>query len=366
MLLMRSRLGLSQFCIFLTGPGNIATGLVDSRALRSMGGKRRELLERAEQLIKTYNPKRTTLESHATEFLSGNKNDSDVAFLKEVLYGVMRCKAALKVFMACFFNDMSARVLRSDYTMYMILAYLSLFRLKELTIPEFRKFVLSIDPDKMVNFLEYVFDASKLEGSGVVVHWTKIFDPDYVRDTVLKDLERAFPDIQKLVHELRDKSMGLAAAKQASEERRGNNGLTSSAQRTATVPRPPNLTEPTPRQVPEPRTIQQLVTRTLMPTMKTKNGPSRVDHVPNSVNTTRCVPVALHKTRSTLARVQERVEEQAAKELDFSRIKGGGGVQKQEVCHQSLCRTWLCISWVAPSIFIARHSGSIDFHCRPP
>ena len=122
-----------------------------------MGGKRRELLERAEQLIKTYNPKRTTLESHATEFLSGNKNDSDVAFLKEVLYGVMRCKAALKVFMACFFNDMSARVLRSDYTMYMILAYLSLFRLKELTIPEFRKFVLSIDPDKMVNFLEYVY-----------------------------------------------------------------------------------------------------------------------------------------------------------------------------------------------------------------
>ena len=79
-----------------------------------MGGKRRELLERAEELIKTYNPKRTTLESHATEFLSGTKTEADAAFLKEVLYGVMRCKAALKVFMACFFNDMSARVLRSD------------------------------------------------------------------------------------------------------------------------------------------------------------------------------------------------------------------------------------------------------------
>ena len=119
-------------------------------------GKRRQLLEQAEELIRTYNPKRTTLESHANEYLSINKlnaNDADGAFLKEVLYGVMRCKAALKVFAACFFNDMSARVLRSDYTMYMILTYLSVFRLQELTISEFRKFVLSIDPDKMVNFL---------------------------------------------------------------------------------------------------------------------------------------------------------------------------------------------------------------------
>ena len=72
--------------------------------------------------------------------------------------GWLSFQAALKVFMTCFFNDLSARVLRSDYTMYMIFAYLSVFRLSELTVEEFRKFVGAVDPDKMVNFLEYIFN----------------------------------------------------------------------------------------------------------------------------------------------------------------------------------------------------------------
>ena len=314
-----------------------------------MGGKRRELLERAEELIKTYNPKRTTLESHATEFLNGNKAEADAAFLKEVLYGVMRCKAALKVFMACFFNDMSARVLRSDYTMYMILAYLSVFRLKELTIQEFRKFVLSIDPDKMINFLEYVFDADTLESSGVVAYWTKIFDPGYVRDTLLQELTNSFPEIRAIIYELQDKSMGLAAAKQASEERRVNNGLVTDARRTATVPRAPNLTEPEPRRVPEPRTIPQLVARTLMPISSglVQSTRKQADSLINPAvpaltrdRITRAMPMVLHETRSTLTNAQAALEEQTATELDFKKFKGGIGARNQEVYIQSLVRAF--------------------------
>jgi len=309
-----------------------------------MGGKRRELLERAEELIKSYNPKRTTLESHATEFLAGNKTEADAAFLKELLYGVMRCKAALKVFMACFFNDMSARVLRSDYTMYMILAYLSVFRLKELTIPEYRKFVLSIDPDKMVNFLEYVFCASTLEKSGVVAYWTKVFDPDYVRDTLLGDLTCALPEVQGIIHELQDKSMGLAAAKQASEERRGNNGLASGLRTSPTVPNAPNLTKPAPRRVPEPRTIEQMVIRTSMPTAHAAGRDSSSRNLLNPLveaksqsrlrrsKTTTCEAIDLHETRSTLEQAQATVEKRTAKELDFSKFKGGTGMRKHEVC----------------------------------
>ena len=57
-------------------------------------------------------------------------------FIKQVLYGVVRHKNPLKSFMSCFFNDMSVSVLRSDYTLYMILAFLIVFRLKELTFAE--------------------------------------------------------------------------------------------------------------------------------------------------------------------------------------------------------------------------------------
>ena len=99
----------------------------------SHGGQTSTAVEQAEELIKTYNPKRTTLESHANEYLSINKlnaNDADGAFLKEVLYGVMRCKAALKVFMTCLPTTCQLGYFRSDYTMYMILTYLSVFRLR--------------------------------------------------------------------------------------------------------------------------------------------------------------------------------------------------------------------------------------------
>ena len=140
---------------------------------------RRELLERCEELIKSYNPSRTTLDSHALIKLgdteSKGASDENV-FVKQVLYGVVRYKDALKSFMSCFFSDMSARVLRSDYTLYMILAFLAIFRLKELGVAEFRKFALAIDPDKMMSFLEYVFDVERLRRAGVVREWLKSFD----------------------------------------------------------------------------------------------------------------------------------------------------------------------------------------------
>mmetsp|Transcript_36660 Transcript_36660/g.113458 ORF Transcript_36660/g.113458 Transcript_36660/m.113458 type:complete len:747 (-) Transcript_36660:364-2604(-) len=298
-----------------------------------MFGRRRELLERAEELIKSYNPKRTTLESHANEYLMGTKSDSSGAFLKEVFYGVMRCKAALKVFMACFFNDMSARVLRSDYTMYMILAYLSIFRLQELTILEFQKIVLSIDADKMVNFLEYVFDASTLENSGVVSHWTKIFDPDYVRNTLLKNLTLASPAIKAIVNDLHDKSMGLTAAKQASQ----GNYEEGVSRRNITVAKPPGLTLPIPRQVPEPRAILQAAKASLKVMKCDKTNFAQMERAskpPISTDDTvegiSCAP-KLHQTRSTLGHTQGTVEKLKANELNFGKSKASRRIHKPDV-----------------------------------
>jgi len=288
-----------------------------------MGGGCRELLEKAEVLIKSYNPKRTTLESHANECLTGIKLESDAAFLKEVLYGVIRCKAALKVFMACFFNDMSARVLRSDYTMYMIFTYLSVFRLRELTIPEFQKFIHSVDPDKMLNFLEYAFDSTTLKNSGVVTHWTKIFDPDYVHNTLLKELANASPEIKKIVSDLQDKSMGLVAAKQAGKVHGSSESLFAVQQKDPDIP---NLTVPAPREVPEPQTIGQAVNCTGgVPKMaKPKRTYVRMVH-------TTSVPMTLHETRSSLVIARAAVENERANEMSFSRPKGVKGTNKPKV-----------------------------------
>ncbi|KAJ8598432.1 hypothetical protein CTAYLR_006842 [Chrysophaeum taylorii] len=305
---------------------------------------KRELLRQCEVLIKAYNPKRMTVESHADEFLgqcrgAGEIGEADVAFLKEVLYGVMGYKAALKVFMTCFFNDMMARVVRSDYTMYTILTYLAVFRLTELTLAEFRKFALVLDPDKMVNFLGYLFDKKTLEKSGVVAHWINIFDPDYVHDTLLFNLGEASGGANNLVAELKAKSNGLMLAKQQSEERRGE----IQNRKAATVPVAPRLTKPNPRRVPEPKRIRQdrtvadlSVERPSTPgdDAVEDGGPKEpADDDDDNINahakhthrsskpTTKVVPMKLHDTRSTKPKLERELEEKAAAELDFDRFK---------------------------------------------
>ncbi|KAJ1460387.1 hypothetical protein M885DRAFT_477920 [Pelagophyceae sp. CCMP2097] len=287
---------------------------------------RQALLAECEELIKTFNPARTTLESHADERISVEVPASDAAFLREVLYGAIGRKAALKAFMVCFFHDRAAKVLRSDYTLYMILAYLAIFRLKELTVCEFKKFAAAVDADKMTQFLTYAFDAEKLRTSGVARAWAKIYDPDYVEGTLLADLVRAAPAIDSVVDELRFKALGLAASKAASEDEL-NQAIKSKKQ--STVPNPPNLTKPNPRRVPEPRAILQYAgaARTKRSTMPVDDEEApRFAHYAAPVwpkkSPTAVVDFKLHETRSNLAEVARFVEDRFAASMDFDRADG--------------------------------------------
>ena len=69
--------------------------------------------------------------------------------------------------------------MRSDYTRYMILAYLALFRLDDLGFSEFTRFIHVEDPAKMHVFLSYLFSKETLNGV-LKDEWCRIFDPDFV------------------------------------------------------------------------------------------------------------------------------------------------------------------------------------------
>ena len=84
--------------------------------------------------------------------------------------------------MSQYYNDMAASVLRADYTLYLILAYLTFFRLEELSFEEYKRFIDSQEPDKMSTFLSYVFDVERLTNS-VKWDWIKIFDLKYVENS---------------------------------------------------------------------------------------------------------------------------------------------------------------------------------------
>lgn len=58
------------------------------------------LIQACEEVIKSFNPKRVTLDSHANEVLGdceSTEADAEKVFIKQVFYGCVRNKPALKV-----------------------------------------------------------------------------------------------------------------------------------------------------------------------------------------------------------------------------------------------------------------------------
>lgn len=69
------------------------------------------------------------------------------------------------MFLNHYYNDMAGSVLRGDYTLYMILGYLLLFRLDELGFDEFRQLTSSEDPIKMAHLLTYLTNRERVQVS---------------------------------------------------------------------------------------------------------------------------------------------------------------------------------------------------------
>jgi len=90
------------------------------------------LMEKCEAIIKSFNPATSTLDSHAMEQLDGDTESADNKFVKQVLYGCVRYKNALKAFVTIFYHCNQSNTSRGDYTKFFVLAYLAVFRLQEL------------------------------------------------------------------------------------------------------------------------------------------------------------------------------------------------------------------------------------------
>lgn len=80
-----------------------------------------------------------------------------------MLYGCVRYQDALRIFLKHYYHDMASSVLRSDFTFYMVLGYLLLFRLDDLGFSEFRHLTSPEEPTKLAQLLSYLTDWSRVE-----------------------------------------------------------------------------------------------------------------------------------------------------------------------------------------------------------
>jgi len=221
------------------------------------------LLELCESALKAFNPLNSTLDSHLAAVLSGQRtlSASDATFVRQALYGCVRYKAALKALITSFYYVNSATTSRGDYTKYLILSYLALFRLEELGLENFRKLVDSQAPEKMHVFLSFVFSKELLE-KWVKDEWIKHFDLNFVEGTIIRDVERHAGAISDLCAEMSSRAFGLS---QLREEASKQAGIPEVFAKPPTVPQPFNITPARPVRVPEPIAIVQQVKASPMP-----------------------------------------------------------------------------------------------------
>jgi hypothetical protein len=282
----------------------------------------RKLLSMCEHLMQSFDHRKTTVDSHCDVVLGAGKAEGPNAepakiFCKQVFYGCVRYKQPLKLFLSSFYYNNAGKTSRNDYTRYMVLGYLALFRLDELGWDRFRGFIMADDPLKMMVLLEYLFDESTLNDF-LKPELCKIFDAEFVDNDIISRLLGQMNGASELMESLRIKAYGIAAAAAKAEEEK----LLAFKGKGSTVPMPFNLTVPKPRTVKEPMEIVQGVKAMPVPHAMLNRTSVRQIEQEDIVRRKKSHAMTnakyqgikrepnLHKTKNTILALRAKVEEE--------------------------------------------------------
>ncbi|CAE7580990.1 CFAP99 [Symbiodinium natans] len=208
------------------------------------------LLKKCVRLLETFNPKVTTVDAYMDDakFLQDPMiGEVELKFIHQVFYGCHRYSKLLRLFVTSFAFKVPAIAIRSEQGLYQVLAYLLFFRLDELGLQDFRKFIFCGygSPPAIFALMQYALDREELN-DWVMQEWLKHYDPDYLDEDVLGKLHRRADELRPLMSDMQLKATGVAK----SGGQRGPGTVKSDKKPTEFEPF--NLTAVKPRLIPEP------------------------------------------------------------------------------------------------------------------
>jgi hypothetical protein len=141
---------------------------------------------RAEAKTATNTPSSNKLKAASTTTIAEAKkarmantvpiDENAALFIREVFYGLQRSKKVLLLTVDGMYTRHAATMVRSDYEKYLVLVYLAVMRLDEITFPRFRAFVKAQEPHKMLQLLRFLFDAPSATREWLVETWSTVYD----------------------------------------------------------------------------------------------------------------------------------------------------------------------------------------------
>jgi hypothetical protein len=218
------------------------------------------LIEKALKVLQTFDAAVHTVDTHVANTLGKSViGDAESTFVQQVFYGCTRMEKPLQVLLNALYHVHASSLVRTDYLLFKVFAYLAVFRLDELTVPRFIGLVKTQELSKMHNFLSFTFDES-LTNDWVKEGWCKTLDRAYVEGTMLGSLRRHRPLVQRWLEDTHAAAFG--AGTQASL---ADSLSPKKSAKPLTVPRPPKITAPKPPKVLMPYRIPQGVTPSPVP-----------------------------------------------------------------------------------------------------
>ena len=211
------------------------------------------LVAACEEAVRTYEPAKTTVDSHAGDFLAAKRitDPDDARFVQQVMYGCMRYKKLLKIFLSSLYFKHGGETQRADRTLYQVLGYLALLRLHELGFAEFKALVMSQEHFKMSVFLKFLFSEENLQ-QWLRPEWLKLYEPSFVDEQLIGKCLVFVPHVEKLREALEGQMASEAAAKEAAAEAARALAEGRGGQGKHTTPEPFNITKPAVRLAPAP------------------------------------------------------------------------------------------------------------------
>jgi len=96
---------------------------------------------------------------------------------------------------------------RNDATLYQIFAYLSFFRLDELSPADYRKLVTSQEATKMHVFMQFAFNADQLR-EHLREEWMTLYDFSYIDEKIIGGVERNLPAVADIIKNVEKRATG--------------------------------------------------------------------------------------------------------------------------------------------------------------
>ncbi|KAL3695138.1 hypothetical protein R1sor_008789 [Riccia sorocarpa] len=117
----------------------------------------------------------------------------------QILFGCVRYEKLLRIFLDRMYEVITTLTF-DDELNYTVLGYLALLRLHELSFPQYRRLVLSQPPERMLPFVEFLFNEQSLINH-VQRSWCEVYDVEFVRD-MLESIRFFMLEAQQLIAEL--------------------------------------------------------------------------------------------------------------------------------------------------------------------